>query len=244
MPLISDRLKRKLTSNNVEEILSLLRIERFSQTSIVSSCGRSHNSVGVKRGMRTHIELPVEGEGANFMKVKETSDCVCKRCKKVIDLSESEISDIREYSLTHVRCYHCGKHNVLDKSAFIEEPKVEVKDWVEETPILKERKERKDQSQKIQFPDRKLLFDHTYFENKDCVMFPCHPSTLKKGEGHNCLFCRCPLYYKTTCPGIDDGSAFYIDEDTKDCSGCDYNHCYSNRMEMSLVHLSKTNDFK
>ncbi|MCR4891979.1 MAG: cysteine-rich small domain-containing protein [Lachnospiraceae bacterium] len=38
---------------------------------------------------------------------------------------------------------------------------------------------------------------YRFFENKDCQFFPCHEM-----EGDfNCLFCYCPLYFLSECPG-------------------------------------------
>ncbi|MDE6970276.1 MAG: cysteine-rich small domain-containing protein, partial [Eubacterium sp.] len=40
-------------------------------------------------------------------------------------------------------------------------------------------------------------YSERFFENKACKYFPCH-SGLKQ---LNCLFCYCPLYERTHCPG-------------------------------------------
>ena len=58
----------------------------------------------------------------------------------------------------------------------------------------------------------------SYFQNKDCVYFPCHNTD---GEFFNCLFCYCPLYcLGDGCGGnytyINDGEGGFI----KDCSNC------------------------
>ncbi len=54
----------------------------------------------------------------------------------------------------------------------------------------------------------------SYFENKDCVYFPCHEGA---GECFNCLFCYCPLYALGDKCG---GNFKYIEEGIKDCSQC------------------------
>ncbi len=40
---------------------------------------------------------------------------------------------------------------------------------------------------------------HKFFENRDCKYFPCHSNVSEKG--FNCLFCYCPMYNLTDCPG-------------------------------------------
>ena len=62
----------------------------------------------------------------------------------------------------------------------------------------------------------------SYFQNKDCIYFPCHKTD---SEFFNCLFCYCPLYaLGDKCGGnftyIDDGA-----DGIKDCSGCMVPHC-------------------
>ena len=58
-----------------------------------------------------------------------------------------------------------------------------------------------------------------FFSNKDCPYFPCHKGL--EDEHFNCLFCYCPLYFKTgDCGGnyrmidLPDGSQL------KDCTDC------------------------
>jgi len=38
---------------------------------------------------------------------------------------------------------------------------------------------------------------YKFFENKDCEFHPCH----KGLDEINCLFCFCPFYLRTNCPG-------------------------------------------
>ena len=60
---------------------------------------------------------------------------------------------------------------------------------------------------------------YRYFENRGCQYYPCHNNI----EHINCLFCYCPLYHHTNCPG----SYQYIDADEKkikDCSNCTFPH--------------------
>lgn len=54
----------------------------------------------------------------------------------------------------------------------------------------------------------------SYFQNKDCVFFPCHQ---KEGDFFNCLFCYCPLYALGDKCG---GNFVYIEGGIKDCSHC------------------------
>lgn len=60
---------------------------------------------------------------------------------------------------------------------------------------------------------------HRFFENKECKYYPCHEGI----EQMNCLFCYCPLYGKTQCPG----NPKYIEVEgkrIKDCSDCTFPH--------------------
>ena len=50
----------------------------------------------------------------------------------------------------------------------------------------------------------------SYFQNKDCIYFPCHKTD---GEFFNCLFCYCPLYALGDKCG---GNFKYIEEGIKD----------------------------
>lgn len=58
-----------------------------------------------------------------------------------------------------------------------------------------------------------------FFTNKACEYYPCHQGI----EELNCLFCYCPLYLKTSCPG----HPVYIEvkgRQIKDCSSCTFPH--------------------
>lgn len=60
--------------------------------------------------------------------------------------------------------------------------------------------------------------DFSYFENRDCIYYPCHAD-----EHINCLFCYCPLYHDPDCPGdftliIRDGKTI------KNCTDCLFPH--------------------
>ncbi len=56
---------------------------------------------------------------------------------------------------------------------------------------------------------------YSFFSNKECEYFPCHP--WKEGKDFNCLFCYCPLY----ALGGDCGGNYKMTEDgIKDCSDC------------------------
>ena len=57
--------------------------------------------------------------------------------------------------------------------------------------------------------------DCTYFKNTDCKFFPCHRTSPE--ADFNCLFCYCPLY---TLGDRCGGKFVYLEDGTKDCSGC------------------------
>jgi len=59
-----------------------------------------------------------------------------------------------------------------------------------------------------------------YFTNRECEYYPCHRDM--EGDGFNCLFCYCPMYYS-----ICLGEPVYRQIHgalIKDCSGCGYPH--------------------
>ncbi|MBQ2955295.1 MAG: cysteine-rich small domain-containing protein [Clostridia bacterium] len=58
-----------------------------------------------------------------------------------------------------------------------------------------------------------------FFQNKQCEFFPCHEGVPE--EDFNCLFCYCPLYALGRKCG---GSCKYLENGTKDCSGCTFPH--------------------
>ena len=90
----------------------------------------------------------------------------------------------------------------------------------------------KDKYQEMQQPTtkKKYVNSYLYFENRDCCFFPCHSDC---NDGHNCMFCRCPMYYNDKCPGISNKDAIILENGVKDCTKCDWNHRYSNAEELS-----------
>lgn len=63
---------------------------------------------------------------------------------------------------------------------------------------------------------------YKFFEHKKCEYYPCHK--LGSNEEFNCLFCYCPLYEKSNCPGTP---RYFVGSDgskIKDCSDCLYPH--------------------
>ena len=57
-----------------------------------------------------------------------------------------------------------------------------------------------------------------FFRNTACAYFPCH-----KGADpllFNCLFCYCPLYFLSSCPGTPRWTA----KGVKDCTDCCFPH--------------------
>ena len=64
---------------------------------------------------------------------------------------------------------------------------------------------------------------YKYFENRDCKYYPCHKET----DNLNCLFCYCPLYHMSNCPG----NYRMIEKDgrqIKTCIDCNYPHLAQN----------------
>lgn len=94
--------------------------------------------------------------------------------------------------------------------------------------------------QYVLHPNRTFLFDHTYFENRDCIFFPCPTNELAchngvdvDRDGFNCMQCRCAAYNDSECPGMKRGLGVILSNGLKDCSNCHYNHDHENRVEMS-----------
>lgn len=74
---------------------------------------------------------------------------------------------------------------------------------------------------------------YRFFENRACEYFPCH----KELEHFNCLFCYCPLYEKTNCPGTYE----YIEcngKQIKSCMDCTFPHKPEN-YDLIIKLLSK-----
>lgn len=59
------------------------------------------------------------------------------------------------------------------------------------------------------------------FSHRGCPYYPCH---TEPGGGLNCLFCYCPLYHHSDCPG----APAFLPDGRKDCSGCTWPHCKEN----------------
>ena len=57
-----------------------------------------------------------------------------------------------------------------------------------------------------------MSFSCRYFENRDCQYYPCHKGT----DEINCLFCYCPLYRMSECPG----NPVYKEINGKMCKVC------------------------
>ena len=94
---------------------------------------------------------------------------------------------------------------------------------------LKAKHEENLRIQRFYKPNRKFPFSYKYFENERCEFFPCHPDSTK---GHNCMFCKCPLYNDDACVGVQNGDGKFLDNGFKDCTECTYNHEYENAEEM------------
>lgn len=74
---------------------------------------------------------------------------------------------------------------------------------------------------------------YKYFENQECKAFPCHAI---HGDGYmNCLFCFCPLYGETNCPG----NYSFLDDGTKDCSNCTWIHNINNYETIMQILTNK-----
>jgi len=74
-----------------------------------------------------------------------------------------------------------------------------------------------------------------YFENRSCMYYPCHNS-----EHINCLFCYCPLYRLSDCPGeyeIIEAPGGKI----KTCVNCTFPHDKANYGR--IITLLKENKY-
>lgn len=83
-----------------------------------------------------------------------------------------------------------------------------------------------------------------FFKNTACAFFPCH--TDLNSADFNCLFCYCPLYSRSVCPG---NPTFIKKEDgriIKRCTDCIFPHKPENYDRiMSLLKTQKPNiDFE
>ena len=58
----------------------------------------------------------------------------------------------------------------------------------------------------------------SFFRNTDCEYFPCHKTD--NPENFSCMFCYCPLYHMTECPGNPE----ILPNGIKDCMNCTLPH--------------------
>ncbi|MQN00884.1 MAG: metal-binding protein [Lachnospiraceae bacterium] len=58
-----------------------------------------------------------------------------------------------------------------------------------------------------------------YFENHQCRYYPCHDM-----EHINCLFCYCPLYFLSSCPGNFTWVTSKDGRKIKSCMDCSWPH--------------------
>lgn len=80
-----------------------------------------------------------------------------------------------------------------------------------------------------------------FFANKECEHYPCH----KCDEDINCLFCFCPLYSMSSCPGqykIIEKNGKQI----KSCIDCSFPHKADNydKIMQVIKHHNDTSDLK
>lgn len=72
---------------------------------------------------------------------------------------------------------------------------------------------------------------YQFFEHTECEYYPCHNM-----EEINCLFCFCPMYFYSKCPGQFN----ILDNGIKDCSNCQFPHKKENYHKiMNLLKKSK-----
>lgn len=71
---------------------------------------------------------------------------------------------------------------------------------------------------------------YNYYENRECKYYPCH-----KGMEHiNCMFCYCPLYHMTSCPG----NYVMVDvngKQVKSCIDCCFPHIAENYEKINMI---------
>jgi hypothetical protein len=73
------------------------------------------------------------------------------------------------------------------------------------------------------------VYNHAFFQNKDCEFFPCHDNIEK--EDFNCIFCYCPLYCFEDCGGEYN----LINNKIKDCSNCSLPHHKKNYKQIVKI---------
>jgi len=84
----------------------------------------------------------------------------------------------------------------------------------------------------------------SYYQNRECPYFPCHPGA--DPENFSCQFCFCPLYLLGKNCG---GSFTVLPNGVKDCTGCLRPHLRENRdallrrLAEASKNMSKTEKF-
>jgi Zn-finger protein len=61
---------------------------------------------------------------------------------------------------------------------------------------------------------------YRFFANKSCKYYPCHEGI----EDMNCLFCFCPFYTQSRCPGKPEYVKTKEGKQMKDCTNCTFPH--------------------
>lgn len=61
---------------------------------------------------------------------------------------------------------------------------------------------------------------YRFFANRDCQYYPCHSGI----EEMNCLFCYCPFYLASKCPGKPEYLKLKEGGVVKDCTNCTFPH--------------------
>ncbi len=76
-----------------------------------------------------------------------------------------------------------------------------------------------------------------FFTNRQCKYYPCH----KNIEDINCLFCFCPLYFQSVCPGNPE-FVTKGDRVIKSCMYCTFPHKVENYDRLMKILSAKKND--
>ena len=85
--------------------------------------------------------------------------------------------------------------------------------------------------------EEQLKNSSAYFANRECRYYPCH-AEAKDWENFNCLFCYCPLYMLSDCPGTPVRRRLPSGSEYKDCTGCTFPHRPEN-YDAVKEHLKK-----
>lgn len=72
-----------------------------------------------------------------------------------------------------------------------------------------------------------------YFENKECIYYPCHDM-----DKINCLFCFCPLFRRGVCKNKETNLKDYLEF----CSKCKFPHEPENYQK--IIELLKSIDWE